>query len=283
MTLIGIALSLVMLLSADPASAPPAPTPPVGRVIGRVYGVGRDTAGIPYANVMVLGTRLGTMTDETGAYVMVRIPAGRIELKIQAIGFPTLIGEFEVVAGQTVRRDFWLTVRPSSYDKVKDSLEALGQWPPKLDPGLLEHMRATRDVRVFRLGEAMEEFFGAPPDPKHRIGAWPIVGEARRPDRDDIAGLVDALLVSPYQLPPLEGRPIKACGGFTPGIDVRFTHEGIPVDVLLCYRCGEISIMRGGYFVQAGDFADARFVEFAKRAFPNDPEIRRLASPAEQH
>jgi hypothetical protein len=33
--------------------------------------------------------------------------------------------------------------------------------------------------------------------------------------------------------------------------------------------------------VQAGDFADPRFVEFAKRVFPNDPEIRRLGSPAE--
>jgi len=282
MTPIEIALSLLMLLSADPEPAQPVPTPPVGRVTGRVYTVGRDTLPCQYADVRVLGKSLGAMTDETGAYIIPRVPAGRIQLKVQKIGFTSMVDVLEVVAGQTVRKDFWLPVRGSRYDEVVDHLEALGQWPPKLDPDLLEHMRAATDVRVFRL-DPDKAVHDVPPDPKHRVGPWPIVGEKRRPDHSAVTELVDALSVSPYRLPPMEGSPIKACGGFSPGIDVRFTHEGVPVDVLLCYRCGEISILHGGHFAQAGDFADARFVEFAKRAFPNDPEIRRLASPAQQH
>jgi len=169
---------------------------------------------------------------------------------------------------------------PTRYEIVRDSLSALGRWPPKLDADLLEHMRAAKDVRVFRLDPNKADF-DVPPDPKHRIGPWPIVHEARRPDRHVVTELVDALSVSPYELPPMEGRPVKACGGFWPGIDVRFTRDGVPVDVLLCYRCGEMSIWRSRLGVQAGDFADPRFVEFAKRVFPNDPEIRRLGSPAE--
>jgi len=271
-----------MLLNADPEPSQPVLTTPVGSVAGRVCIGGRNAVGFQHAKVIALGHRLGAMTDSTGAYVIAGVPAIRIELKVEAIGFEPMVSLVDVVAGQTVRKDFWLTPKWSRYDEVKDSLEALGQWPPRLDPGLLEHMRAATDVRVFRL-DPDKAAHDMPPDPAHRIGPWPIVGEAPRPSRSAVTKLVDALGVSPFKLPRMEGSPIKPCEGFSPGIDVRFTHAGVPVDVLLCYRCGEISIWRGGKGVQAGDFSDARFVDFAKRAFPNDPEIRRLASAAQQH
>ena len=67
MTPIEIALSLVMLLIADPEPAQPVLTTPVGSVAGRVYTVGRDTLPCPYANVHALGTKLGALTDTTGS------------------------------------------------------------------------------------------------------------------------------------------------------------------------------------------------------------------------
>ena len=279
---IELATRLVVLLAAGSEPPSPSPTPPVGSVMGSVFTVARDTLPCPQASVRVIGTRVGTLTDETGAYVLSGLPPGRIVLNVKVIGIPQAFDTLDVAAGQTVRRNVWLTSTRSPYEMARDSLAALGQWPPKLDTDLLEHMRAAEDVRVFRL-DPNQAVFDVAPDPKRRIGPWPIVHESPRPDRRVVTELVDALSVSPYELPPIEGRPIKPCGGFLPGIDVRFTREGVPVDVLLCYRCGEISIWRAGQGVQAGDFGDPRFVEFAKRVFPHDPEIRRLASPAQQH
>jgi hypothetical protein len=229
-------------------------------------------------SVIEAGTRRGEMTDETGAFVLAGLPAGRIVLIIQAMGRPAVRDTFEVVAGQTTRREY--RVGPSSwapYEKARDSLMATGQWPPRLDAGLLEHMRKSHDVRVFRLGPPVAD---APPDEEHRAGPWPITGEAHRPGHHLVSELIEDLRVSSYDIPGLHGGSRHLCaGGFRPGVAVRFTRKGVPVDVLLCYVCDEISIFRDGHGFQSGDFEDKRFVDFAKRMFPNDPAIARLTDP----
>src|SRR5262249_62229710 len=106
---------------------------------------------------------------------------------------------------------------------------------PSLDPDLPEHMRSARDVHVFRLG-APPSHRGATPDSGQRIGPWPITGEGPRPKRHLVADLVGAPRVSTWGIRGVAGEPTELCGGFSPAIDVRFTREGLPVDVLLCYK-----------------------------------------------
>ena len=106
---------------------------------------------------------------------------------------------------------------------------------------------------------------------------------AQRPGRQAVAELIDALSASSYEIP---GFPEDSgCESFLPTIDVRFTRDGVPLDVLLGYSCYEISIRRAGYWVQSGDFGtraepdafeDERFVKFARDLFPDDHEILKL-------
>jgi hypothetical protein len=274
-----IALWLALLL--DAGSEPATPDTLRCRLAGHVFIVARDTVPARFADLIVLGTHMGAMTDETGAYVVNGLPPGTYQVKVLAIGRDPQVESVMLVAGQTTRRNYW--IGPMRYDVVRDSLAALGQWPPSLDPGVLEHMRGSHDVRVFRL-DPDRPAFGAAHDPEHRIGPWPIVSEAPRPGRHQVEHLIDAMRATAYHLRPrLRGEPQKLCGGFSPGIDVRFTRDGAPVDVLLCYRCYELSILRSGQGVQSADFSDAHFVEFAKHAFPHDPVLSRLRVGPNQH
>ena len=274
MTPVQVAVWLALLLDAGSEPAPAVPTPTLCRVIGRVYTVARDTLPCPFANVLVMSSHIGTMTDETGAYVL-SVPApGRILLMVQAIGSPKVVNALDVVAGQTMRRDFWL--QRSRYDIVRDSLKSLGQWPPHPDPALIEHMRAATDVRVFRLGDPRAALAAAADSGQH-IGNWPIVGEGRRPSRHVTDGLIEAVRVSAYEIQGF--RMASFCESFSPSIDVRFTRDGLPVDVLLNYACYGLSIWREGRWLQSGDFKDERPAEFARHAFPHDPEIQRIRAP----
>jgi hypothetical protein len=142
-------------------------------------------------------------------------------------------------------------------------------------------MQKAHDVRVFRLDPDHREW-GAAPDPKHRVAAWRIVHEAHRPSRHRIEQLIEAMRSRPYHLRGFE-MYYDDWGGFQPDIDVRFTHDGVQVDVLLCYTCDAASIWRAGKWVQSGDLKDWRFFEFGLHAFPHDTALRKLTEPRIPH
>ena len=112
-----ILVTLVTVLSliaiAAPAftqTRPAAPAPPAagttGRISGRALEKGNDP--VSFANVIVLGTKQGTMTDETGAFVIAGIPVGTYQVKLQAIGYDPIIQTVQVNAGQTAVVNFSL-------------------------------------------------------------------------------------------------------------------------------------------------------------------------------
>lgn len=277
----GVLLALGLLLAVAPGRARAGDPPPPATILGIVVRQG-DGAPVAYANVSLTGTRLGALTDEQGGFVLTGIPAGRLTLRIQMLGGPPLIEDLDLAPGDTLRRTY--RIAPPARDRfleVRDSLTAIGQWPPVLDPALDAHMREALDVRVFRL-DPEHPVFDAPPDPQHRIGPWPIVREADRPDRAVTDGLLETLRHSELYISRIRGE-IKLCGGFSPGIDVRFVSTGVAVDVLLCYRCGEFSVWRDGRGRQAGDFVGygAEFVRFAQRVFPRDKELKKLSAKVE--
>jgi hypothetical protein len=272
---------LTLLLCAGVATAQPGAPPTYCQIAGRlltVRAVG-DTVPVKFANLIVLETHKGSMSDELGYFVLPHLQPGRVTLTISTFGRPKLVDTLDLVAGESVRRTYLLP-KPR-FDVVRDSLIALGQWPPPLDPALLDHMQKAHDVRVFRLDPDHREW-GAAPDPKHRVAAWRIVHEAHRPSRHRIEQLIEAMRSRPYHLRGFE-MYYDDWGGFQPDIDVRFTHDGVQVDVLLCYTCDAASIWRAGKWVQSGDLKDWRFFEFGLHAFPHDTALRKLTEPRIPH
>src|SRR5262249_37147787 len=134
-----------------------------------------------YANVVILGTRRGTQTDDGGHFRITAVPPGRWQLLVDAIGLPKVSEWIDVVAGDTLHRT--IRIARSQEDRgvlIRDSLRTIGRWPPYLDPRLEARMREARDVRILRLDPTRYRD-PPPPDTTHFLGGWPIVAEVRRP------------------------------------------------------------------------------------------------------
>ncbi len=91
--------AITLLLAAPVLAQPPATPSATGRVTGRVLERNREP--IPFANVIVLGTKQGTMTDENGNFVIPGVSVGTIQIQVQAIGYDKQVQEVKVNAGAT--------------------------------------------------------------------------------------------------------------------------------------------------------------------------------------
>ena len=89
---------------AQPRDAAPALGTATGKIQGRIVEKGKDP--IPYANVVVLGSKLGTMTDENGNFLLVGVPVGKVQVQAQAIGYGILKQEVAIDAGAIAKVDF---------------------------------------------------------------------------------------------------------------------------------------------------------------------------------
>ncbi len=103
------ALALGALLAVPAfAQQPVRPAAPAastfGKVSGRVTERGKDP--VAFANVVVLGTKQGTMTDENGNFVILGVPVGAVQIQAQAIGFDKQVQTVQVSAGQTAIANF---------------------------------------------------------------------------------------------------------------------------------------------------------------------------------
>src|SRR5262245_37756374 len=110
LSLVIAVLAISGLAASAYAQSRPATPPPAnaaassGRITGRALEKGREP--VPFANVVVLGTKQGTMTDETGAFVIPGVPVGSYEIKLQAIGYEAVVMKVQVNAGQTAVVNF---------------------------------------------------------------------------------------------------------------------------------------------------------------------------------
>ncbi|HYS21637.1 MAG TPA: TonB-dependent receptor [Gemmatimonadales bacterium] len=99
--LLGLALAtatlLVMLVGPPPAAAQ--------QTTGKVEGTVSDQAGVPIANaqVFIVGTSFGAVTNDKGYYFINNVPVGTYTLRAQFIGYqPTELTNARVLGGQTV-------------------------------------------------------------------------------------------------------------------------------------------------------------------------------------
>ena len=71
-----------------------------------------------FAAVGVVGTTRGMMTDSAGRFVVDRLPAGRIQIRVSLIGYAPATRPVDVVAGRTTELTVSLTVMAATVDPV---------------------------------------------------------------------------------------------------------------------------------------------------------------------
>lgn len=73
---------------------------------------------LPYAQVIIVGTALGSITDFNGKYVISKVPTGTYSLQARFIGFRTKTKEIQITAEETVQLDFDLSVTAITMDEI---------------------------------------------------------------------------------------------------------------------------------------------------------------------
>jgi outer membrane receptor for ferrienterochelin and colicins len=73
---------------------------------------------VPFVNVYIDGTTIGTSTDETGHYMIIDIPEGKYTIVAKAMGYKTQKKEIAVTAGKTSEVNFVLEEETMSINEV---------------------------------------------------------------------------------------------------------------------------------------------------------------------
>lgn len=95
-------------------------TPLVAQETGSIVGLIQSQAGepIPGAQVSVVGTTLGTITQDNGRFLIRRVPAGAQELQVQLIGYGTEARDVTVPAGGTATVNLTLTSEAIALEEI---------------------------------------------------------------------------------------------------------------------------------------------------------------------
>ena len=64
---------------------------------------------LPFVNILIKGTRIGTITDATGHYILTNLPPGEHTLIAQSMGYSREEAEFEAEKDRTIEVDIVLT------------------------------------------------------------------------------------------------------------------------------------------------------------------------------
>src|SRR3982750_4313656 len=85
-------------------------TPATGAVTGRVTARTDTTAGVPAAGavISVAGRPGSTTARSDGRFLISRVPAGDVTLRVRLLGFGTVGRAIRVLPGDTVRLDVTL-------------------------------------------------------------------------------------------------------------------------------------------------------------------------------
>ena len=84
-------------------------------IVGHVVSNGEH---LPFVNISVKGTTMGTVTDETGHYQLVNLPEGKYTIRAQYIGYKTDEKEVMVKKGETSEAKFSLEEDVLGLDEV---------------------------------------------------------------------------------------------------------------------------------------------------------------------
>jgi hypothetical protein len=100
-------------------------------------------------------------------------------------------------------------------------------------------------VEIARVEPKRLETPGAKDGPPN-VGGFPLVGGFKPLEASFLEGFQHTLLErKTYSFPPPRSAIIPLCGGFQPGVALRFWRKGKPVEVLLCFNCSELATVSG--------------------------------------
>jgi iron complex outermembrane receptor protein len=97
------AISIFSLIANPEEQRPPTDANIFGHVIDAETG-----EHLPFVNLLIKGTRIGTITDATGHYILTNLPPGNHILIAQSMGYGRSEVEFEAVKDQTIEVDIKL-------------------------------------------------------------------------------------------------------------------------------------------------------------------------------
>ena len=110
-------MATLVLLFAGVAGASVITVDGENNVYGHVID-SRTKEHIPYINVSIQGTTIGTVTDQNGHYLLHNVPAGTYKIEVSSIGYATVVKEFSIRTGHSVEVNFETTEQRMSMDAV---------------------------------------------------------------------------------------------------------------------------------------------------------------------
>lgn len=113
-SLVRVAIASVTLLLSIPQGLK---AQAVGTIRGRVIEAA-SRQPVADAQVNVVGTTLGAITNAAGEYVIVNVPAGEHQLRLRRIGFRAEERRVSVNSGSTVNADFALSASATQLEQV---------------------------------------------------------------------------------------------------------------------------------------------------------------------
>jgi TonB-dependent receptor len=125
-----------------------------GQIVGKVIEADSKTP-LPGANLVLVGTNRGGVTNVEGQYRIQRVPPGSYTLKVMFIGYEDMTREIQVVEKQTVTANFTLKASILQGEQV----EVIGELTRGQAKALQKQRTAQNIVTV-----VSEEFFGRFPD-----------------------------------------------------------------------------------------------------------------------
>ena len=105
---------------------------------------------LPYINVIVKGTTLGTTTDASGHYFLKNLPVGKLAIEVKSLGYRSVQKEIEVQANSTHELNFQLEEDDISLDEVVVSANR-SETQRRLAPNLVNVLNA----KVFETTQAV--------------------------------------------------------------------------------------------------------------------------------
>ncbi len=125
MTNKNILIAIITLIVSTPLSLfstnyeiPETQRPPTdANVFGHV--VDAETGEhLPFVNIIIKGTRIGTITDASGHYILTHLPEGAHTLVAQSMGYAKGMAEFEAIEDKTIEVDIKLSPTGINLEEV---------------------------------------------------------------------------------------------------------------------------------------------------------------------
>jgi len=107
------AISTFSLIANPTEQRPPTDANVFGHIIDAETG-----EHLPFVNLLIKGTRIGTITDATGHYILTNLTPGTHTLIAQSMGFARSEVEFEAVKDQTIEVDIELVPTGIILDEI---------------------------------------------------------------------------------------------------------------------------------------------------------------------